>query len=156
MRQTVPIIQPEVRCLSLRHPIPIRFYFDIWKPGVGRDGLLLTSTERHKEEPVINWLGFKKKLIECLLLLALIQNAASPTNWTRSSTASAFIEPAVRTRNNLHVITRSLVTKVLLANTTNGLTATGVQFTKNNNNYTVSARREVILSAGIFTQNNEK
>ncbi|CAG2111166.1 unnamed protein product, partial [Medioppia subpectinata] len=78
---------------------------------------------------------------------ALIQQAASPTNWTRASTASSYIEPIVRTRNNIHVITRSLVTRILLSNT-NGLTATGVEFSRNGQTYQVNARREVILSAG--------
>lgn len=88
-------------------------------------------------------------ILSSALFKAVAQQTVSPENWTRASTASSFIEPA-RTRNNLHVVTRALVTKVLLRNTTDGLMAYGIQFIRNNNEHTVYASSEVILSAGIL------
>jgi choline dehydrogenase len=66
-------------------------------------------------------------------------------NGTRMSSSRAFLHP-IRNRSNLHVIKRSLVTKILIdSNTKETL---GVQFVRNNTIYKVRARKEVILSAG--------
>lgn len=65
----------------------------------------------------------------------------------RHDVASAFIEP-YRYRKNLHVVTESMVTKILI----NGKTrqAYGVRFENNGKIYTAIAKKEVILSAGCY------
>ncbi|KAH6947777.1 hypothetical protein HPB50_021265 [Hyalomma asiaticum] len=62
----------------------------------------------------------------------------------RVSASKAFIQPVVGTRKNLHVALYSQVTKVNF----NGKRAVGVAFTRYGKQQNVSARREVILSAG--------
>lgn len=52
----------------------------------------------------------------------------------------------IRFRRNLHVTTKSYVTKIMLDQ--DGTTAVGVQFNKNGKIYQVEANKEVILSAG--------
>ncbi len=63
----------------------------------------------------------------------------------RSSAAQAFLDPA-KSRPNLTVITGALVDKVVIENGR----ATGVEYRQNGALRTVSARREVILSAGAL------
>jgi len=63
----------------------------------------------------------------------------------RSSTANAYLDPNPFP-NNLHIITRAFVTKLLF----NGNTATGVEFVRYGKRFTVNTRREVIVSAGII------
>ena len=69
------------------------------------------------------------------------------TNGTRSGTGNAFIDPNPHP-NNLHIVSKAMVTKVLFTQMNGNLTAIGVQFQKNGVNYTVNANREVIVSAG--------
>uniref|UniRef100_A0A1B6D9F6 Glucose-methanol-choline oxidoreductase N-terminal domain-containing protein n=1 Tax=Clastoptera arizonana TaxID=38151 RepID=A0A1B6D9F6_9HEMI len=71
----------------------------------------------------------------------------SMKNGTRWSTSSAFLHPA-RSRRNLHVKKLSQVTKILINPKTK--TAYGVEFIQNRRRYRVSAKREVILSAGAI------
>ena len=68
-------------------------------------------------------------------------------NSSRAHSAAAFIEPNIG-RPNLHVLVNSHVTRVLFNNQGGRPIATGVEFVRNNRTYTVSASREVILSAG--------
>ncbi|KAH6886071.1 mala s 12 allergen [Coprinopsis sp. MPI-PUGE-AT-0042] len=66
--------------------------------------------------------------------------AENPSNWTRSYSKSAYIDP-LPPRSNLHILTNSMVTRVLFAdNIQEGdLSASGVD---------VFANKEVILSGG--------
>ena len=64
-------------------------------------------------------------------------------NGRRWSTANAYLKPALQ-RPNLKVITGALSQRILL----DGRRATGVEFIRGGARQTVSARREVILSAG--------
>ncbi len=64
---------------------------------------------------------------------------------TRYSTNKAFLRP-IRYRKNLHITTKSYVTKVLLDQ--DGTKAIGVQFKKNGRIYEVLASKEVIVSGG--------
>ncbi|CAH0548917.1 unnamed protein product [Brassicogethes aeneus] len=66
---------------------------------------------------------------------------------SRCSTAKAFLRP-VRRRRNLHIAMYSQVQKVLIHPATKQ--AYGVKFFRNNRQYYVRARREVILSAGAI------
>ncbi|GFG34276.1 hypothetical protein Cfor_00519 [Coptotermes formosanus] len=68
-------------------------------------------------------------------------------NGTRCSTSTAFLHP-VRKRKNLHVKKRSQVTKILVDPSTKR--TFGIEFVRNKKKYTVRARREIILSAGVF------
>ncbi|CAH1395381.1 unnamed protein product [Nezara viridula] len=64
-------------------------------------------------------------------------------NGSRCSTGKAFLRP-VRNRTNLHVAEGSFVTKINLINNK----AVGVTFMRNNQEINVTARKEVIISAG--------
>ncbi|KAJ9587730.1 hypothetical protein L9F63_018838 [Diploptera punctata] len=72
---------------------------------------------------------------------------ATIRNGTRCSASKAFLRP-VRNRPNLYISKRAIVTKILINPKTNR--AFGVEVVKNNRMFKVRARREVILSAGVF------
>lgn len=76
-------------------------------------------------------------------------STVDPTSKTRSYAASAYYAP-VSKRTNLHVVTGALVSKILLENTEDGVTARGVLVTLHDNAQEVHARMEVILAAGAF------
>ena len=63
----------------------------------------------------------------------------------RSSAANGYIDPNPYP-NNLHIVTKALVTKILF----NGLTAIGVEFERYGLSFNISARKEVIISAGLL------
>jgi choline dehydrogenase-like flavoprotein len=69
---------------------------------------------------------------------------------TRSGTGNAYIDPNPHP-NNLHIVTQALVTRILFSTFNNNITATGVQFEKDGQTFTVNATKEVILSAGQYT-----
>ena len=72
-----------------------------------------------------------------------------PKNASRSYAANAYYKPNAA-RSNLHVLTGALVTKVDFDSSKETLLATGLTFTVDGKKYKVSAKREVILSAGAF------
>ncbi|KZL75639.1 gmc oxidoreductase [Colletotrichum incanum] len=79
------------------------------------------------------------------------QNPCSidPETKTRSFAASAYYTPEVAQRSNLVVLTESLVKKIVFDNTEGDVSVTGVQIiTKDGQERTVSAKIEVVLSAG--------
>ncbi|XP_053676022.1 glucose dehydrogenase [FAD, quinone]-like [Anopheles nili] len=65
----------------------------------------------------------------------------------RVTSGIAYLHPILQ-RPNLHILSRSWVTKVLINKETRE--ATGVRFVRDRRKYTVKARKEVILSAGAF------
>lgn len=65
----------------------------------------------------------------------------------RCSTSKAFLRDLNGERNNLHIIIKAQVTKVLLDGNNRAI---GVNFDKNGMRHTVYAKREVILSAGAI------
>lgn len=67
-------------------------------------------------------------------------------NGRRVSAADAYIAGVFGTRRNLHILTNSMVTKILIDNSTK--TATGVEFLNRRRFFRVQAASEVILSAG--------
>ena len=74
---------------------------------------------------------------------AYISNLAiNPTNWTRSYSRSAYIDPYYRP--NLHILTDAPVSKIVLE----GTRAVGVQYGADLK--TVKATKEVILSASAL------
>jgi len=90
------------------------------------------------------------KSISNKTFLAIIQQTIN-TNGVRATTSNNFLGSVFSRRPNLHVISRSLVTKILTRNTSdNKLEAYGVTFsTRDNRTYTVTANKEIILSAGL-------
>ncbi|KAK1584980.1 GMC oxidoreductase [Colletotrichum navitas] len=81
------------------------------------------------------------------------QNPCSidPETKTRSFSATAYYTPEVANRPNLVVLTETLVKKVNFSNSDGDVSATGVQIvTRDGQEKTVSARVEVVLSAGTF------
>jgi len=69
----------------------------------------------------------------------------------RSSTYHAYLEGEAEARPNLTIITGALVTRVVLDGEGDALTATGIEYRDTaGNSHVVSARREVILSAGAI------
>ena len=64
----------------------------------------------------------------------------------RQSMSTAFLEPNLKNRPNLHVLANSIVTKILFENDR----AIGVRFQRDWQQYSVFARQEVIISAGAL------
>ncbi|KAF5303557.1 hypothetical protein FQR65_LT08158 [Abscondita terminalis] len=79
--------------------------------------------------------------------LGISKTQHNTINGKRLSTSKAFLVP-VLSRENLELLTRSYVTKIRLDNVTK--TALGVIFTHNGVRYSVSAKKEVIISAGVI------
>ncbi|KAJ3922505.1 hypothetical protein F5877DRAFT_75177 [Lentinula edodes] len=79
----------------------------------------------------------------------LFNSAASvdPATGNRTYSGRNYLLPNVG-RSNLAVLTGAQATKIQFTQSGGNATATGVQFTANGTNYTVSSRKEVILSAG--------
>lgn len=85
----------------------------------------------------------------------ILQTTQSASNWTRQTTASAFIEVNIA-RPNLHVLLNSQVTRVLFDTSTFGSSsqprAVGVEYVRasDGRSFQIFANREVILSAGVI------
>lgn len=75
--------------------------------------------------------------------------SVEPKNASRSFAGNVYYKPNAA-RPNLEVLTNALVTKIDFDPSTKLLVATGVTFSVNNQSYTVSCRKEVVLCAGSF------
>ena len=76
----------------------------------------------------------------------------NPSNWTRSYSRSAYLDPNAK-RSNLVVLTNYTVTKINFDTPKNGdVVAKSVEFanSKGSKKHTVNAKREVILSGGTI------
>lgn len=71
---------------------------------------------------------------------------------TGSSTATAYLTPAVLARRNLTVAVNITVEKILFSKTSGSLKAIGVQLTTSPTapSYRVKARKEIVLSGGVI------
>ncbi|KAH9906200.1 hypothetical protein F4778DRAFT_636217 [Xylariomycetidae sp. FL2044] len=80
------------------------------------------------------------------------QNPASidPATKTRSYSATAYYGTEARARNNLVVLTETTVEKIVTEKSGEDVVATGVVVQTKEGEKTVSARREVILAAGVL------
>jgi choline dehydrogenase len=76
---------------------------------------------------------------------AWIPSSVSPADITRSSSQSAFLTQSIE-NTNLYVYTQTKAQNILFS----GNTAKGVSVLTQGVNYTISANKEVILSAGVF------
>ncbi|KAJ5087113.1 hypothetical protein NUU61_008420 [Penicillium alfredii] len=74
--------------------------------------------------------------------------AVDPETHTRSHAGVAYLGPEVQARSNLRIVTGALAEKLVLERRRDIVVATAVRFTKANQTYTVSVRKEVILAAG--------
>ncbi|GLB41482.1 putative alcohol oxidase [Lyophyllum shimeji] len=74
----------------------------------------------------------------------------NPSNWTRSYSKSAYLDPAL-SRANLAVLVNSTATRIIFTNGSDDLTATAVEFASSRDGprKTVSVAKEVIISAGV-------
>lgn len=74
----------------------------------------------------------------------------NPTNTTRSYSATAYLFPN-SARTNLAVLTSALVQRINWSSSKSGgkVVASSVTFTSGGNEYTVLAKKEVIISAGV-------
>ena len=73
-----------------------------------------------------------------------------PASGTRSDAATGYFEPA-KSRPNLHVMTGALVDKILLDRTTGEVPrAVKIQIQKDGETVTITAKKEVVLAAGVF------
>uniref|UniRef100_A0A182J5U9 Glucose-methanol-choline oxidoreductase N-terminal domain-containing protein n=1 Tax=Anopheles atroparvus TaxID=41427 RepID=A0A182J5U9_ANOAO len=82
-----------------------------------------------------------------------VQFGISPVQATmnkgqRLTAYNAYLQPVQKKRTNLKTLTGALVTKIVIDPNTKE--ATGVEFTRNGQQYEVRARREVILAAGAI------
>ena len=116
-------------------PAPARAHFP--SPSFPR---VIKRTDRARNQNGGNATGFATPL-----------RAVDPQTGLRSSAVSAYFAPSAQ-RENLVVLTGADAARVVFddgsRNSSAGLVARGVEFIAGGRNYTVLARREVILSAG--------
>lgn len=79
--------------------------------------------------------------------IANIPRSVSDVDGTRQYAGNAYLGQA-HNRTNLNVLSGAQATKILFKKVKGQQVATGVQFVSNGQTFTVSAAREVILSAG--------
>ncbi|KIM92645.1 GMC oxidoreductase [Oidiodendron maius Zn] len=76
-------------------------------------------------------------------------SSVDPRSKSRSYAVSAYIVP-VRKQSNLHVVTNTIVKRLVLETTNTGVNARGVDVIYQGKPISVTARKEVILAAGVF------
>jgi len=128
-------------------------------PGYhGTNGLIGVSSSPNPDivlvefEKTLNSLGIRTVDLNGAIQSGTMILQMTIKDGVRSNSGNAYIDPN-RHPNNLHIVSRAFVTKILFSNTSEGITATGVEFVRNNITYIVNATNEVILSAGILTDN---
>lgn len=78
-------------------------------------------------------------------------SAINPTNWTRSYSRSAYIDP-LPPRSNLQILPNAQVTRVIFTNSNGNITANSVEWATSSSSArsTVNVTKEVILSGGAI------
>lgn len=84
-----------------------------------------------------------------LLGFALCSNTVDPAAETRSSSETSFLRAAVAEREHLVVYTHTNAQRILF---TRGRRATGVLVDTAGKSYTLTARKEVIVAAGVVSR----
>jgi len=74
----------------------------------------------------------------------------NPSNWTRSYSKVAYLDPAL-SRSNLAVLVNTTATRIIFADGSGNLTATSVEFgsSRDGPRKTVAVKQEVIISGGV-------
>lgn len=117
-------------------------------------GWLNVEENQHKTQLVksfvegMKYLGHKEVDYNSGEQLGVSFLQANTNRGRRHSAFRAFIEPVLG-RKNLHIMVNTRVTKILIDPKTK--TAYGVEFLRNRKRFHVTARKEVILSAGTFS-----
>ncbi|KAM0254292.1 hypothetical protein ACHAQJ_006932 [Trichoderma viride] len=78
----------------------------------------------------------------------IVADTIHPATKTRSYAANAYLEPA-RSRENLTVVTKAAVEKILFTKHGDGVTAEGVRYTRDSETHTATGK-EIILTAGTI------
>ncbi|XP_018580306.1 glucose dehydrogenase [FAD, quinone]-like isoform X2 [Anoplophora glabripennis] len=124
---------------------------EIDKPFHGTDGYLNIEHPGY-ESPTVKLflktgldLGYKNNDPNGKIGLGFSRVQATMKNGARCSAAKAFLKP-IRYRRNLHILTQSRVTKLLINPQTKQ--TYGVEFLRNRKKYSIRVKKEVILSAG--------
>lgn len=76
--------------------------------------------------------------------------SVDPDKFTRSSAAAGYLKPDVRSRKNLHIVTKATVQHILLKEENGSTIARGVRYTTDDGQSHDVHGREVILSGGVF------
>ena len=81
-------------------------------------------------------------------------SSIDPKTWERSPAGNTYYGP-IGERTNIHLLTETIVEKIIFQELAEGLndtlvTATGVQFVHSGKHYTVNASKEIIFSAGAL------
>jgi len=78
-------------------------------------------------------------------------NSIDPKTKTRSFSVTGYLGPEVRKRENLKVVTETLVQRIILGNSGSNVIVSGVQISLlSGEEVTIKAKKEVILCAGAF------
>ncbi|XP_046426541.1 glucose dehydrogenase [FAD, quinone]-like [Neodiprion fabricii] len=122
-------------------------------PYHGTTGYLTVEQARYKH-PIASYflnasfeMGYSEVDVNGETQTGFMYPQATVRNGLRCSSAKAYLRSTAG-RENLHVRTGALVTKIFVNETTK--TAYGVEFVRENMKYTVRAKKEVILSAGTI------
>ncbi|TFB01903.1 hypothetical protein CCMA1212_006347 [Trichoderma ghanense] len=78
-----------------------------------------------------------------------VPDTIHPASKTRSYAGNAYLEPA-RSRENLTVIPKAAVSRILFDKDGDAVTATGVEYTKDDDKTQTAAGKEIILTAGTI------
>ena len=79
-------------------------------------------------------------------------SSINPSNWTRSYSRSAYIDP-LPPRSNLDILANATVTRIIFSNSTSGnITAVAVEYagSRTDARQTVTVTKEVILAGGAI------
>ena len=75
-----------------------------------------------------------------------VARTVDPHSGLRSYSASAYFDAEARTRDNLHLVTNAVVSRIIF----NGRRAQAVEFQSDGKLYTVAVKKEVVLATGMI------
>ena len=122
---------------------PIHTSFSTWRLPQEREWIAASTTlGRKMGSPKNAWSGDHLGTFHAL---STINRSSGAMNGTRSYAVTGYLLPNAQ-RPNLHVLTEALASKLSI--TADG-SVTGVEFLHSGKSYTVKAKKEVIVSAGV-------
>ena len=121
---------------------PVRTSFNDWMLPIDED-IIKAADEvtGFSKKPMDPWSGDHIGFYNTLGVVC----RSGPNRGKRSYAARGYLEPALN-RPNLKVLCEALASNVVL----DGTTAKGVIFTHGGSQHTINAKREVILTSGVF------